>query len=271
MAFTGESVVMINHLLSNSNRIFLILILVLVTAPALAVDTRIDVRVISRGAKFIGTSMGGVHVTVRDAHTGELLAKGKTSGSTGDTERIMKEAHKRNSTLATPDAAVFSTYIDISEPRKIEVTARGPLAQRQAANTISATQWVIPGKHLSGGNGWLLEMPGFVVDVLDPPAHKGLSGVPQDITVTANVTKMCGCPITPGGLWDADEYEVRALVRRNGESLPDLPLEYAGESSQFTGTLTVSRPGTYEITVYAFDSESGNTGIDTTTVNVSPD
>lgn len=260
-----------NPLYSIGNKIFLMFVLVLVTAQVQAVDTRIDVRVISRGAKFIGTSMGGVQVTLRDARTGELLAQGKTSGSTGDTERIMKDAHKRNATLATADAAVFSTYLDIEEPRLIEVTAYGPLAQRQSANTISATQWVLPGKHLSGGNGWLLEMPGFVVDVLEPPVHKGLSGVPQKITVTANVTKMCGCPITPGGLWDADEYEIRALVRRNGESMPDLPLEYAGEASQFTGTLTVSQPGTYEITVYAFDSETGNAGLDITTVNVSPD
>ena len=260
-----------NSILSIVNKLFLMFILVLVTAPVQAVDTRIDVRVISRGAKFIGTSMGGVHVTLRDARTGQLLAEGKTSGSTGSTERIMKQAHKRNGTLATADAASFSTYLDLEEPRLIEVTARGPLAQPQSANTVSATQWVVPGKHLSGGNGWLLEMPGFVVDVLDPPAHKGLSGVPQEIPVTVNVTKMCGCPVTPGGLWDAGQYEIRALVRRNGESLPDLPLEYAGEASQFTGTLTVSEPGSYEITVYAFDSGTGNTGLDVTTVNVSPD
>lgn len=257
------------HLLSRANRLFLILVLVIVTTQAQAVETRVDVRVISRGAKFIGTSMGDVHITLRDTHSGELLAEGKTSGGTGDTGRIMKQAHKRNAVLADESAAVFLTALDLQEPRRIEVTAYGPLAQRQSANQVSATQWIIPGKDLTGGNGWLLEMPGFVVDILDPPAHKGVTGLPRDIPVSANITKMCGCPLVPGGLWNADQYEISALVRHNGEFLSELPLEYAGETSRFTGTLTAERPGSYEITVYAFDPETGNTGLDITTVNVS--
>ncbi|MDZ7735955.1 MAG: hypothetical protein U5P41_07510 [Gammaproteobacteria bacterium] len=232
-----------------------------------AEQTAIDVRVISRGAKFIGTSMGGVQITLHDARTGELLVQGKTRGGTGDTQRIMRESHGRNGVLATESAAVFSTRLDLDEPRLIEVRAYGPLAQVQSANTVTATQWVIPGKDLTGGNGWLLEMPGFVVDILDPPAHKGVTGLPRKIPVSANITKMCGCPLVPGGLWDADQYEISALVRHNGEFLSELPLEYAGETSRFAGTLTAEQPGSYEITVYAFDPETGNTGLDITTAS----
>ena len=260
---------MINSIIS---KVYLFtLILFLVTGQAWAASTQIDVRVISRGAKFIGTSMGGVQITLHDVQTGELLAKGKTRGGTGNTQRIMKTKHARNGVLADSSAAVFRTILDLQEPRLIKVTAHGPLAQRQAANTVSATQWVVPGKDLSGGNGWLLEMPGFVVDVLDPPAHKGFSGLPQEIPITANITKMCGCPITPGGLWDADDYQVRTLVSRNGESMPNISMEYAGEPSQFTGTLAVGEPGTYEVMVYAYDPETGNTGLDTTTFRISAD
>jgi len=256
---------------TNTYRFFFILILAMFAAPAHAVETEIDVRILSRGAKFIGTSMGGVLITLRDVHTGELLVKGKTHGSTGDTDRIMKQKHARNGTLATESAAVFHTTLDLEEPRLIEVKAHGPLAQQQAANTVSATQWVVPGKHLTGGNGWLLEMPGFVVDVLDPPAHQGLSGLPRDIPIAVNVVMMCGCPITPDGLWDADDFEIAALVRRNGEPQSTIALEYAGQTSQFTGTLSVTEPGSYAITVYAYDSATGNTGLDSTTVNVSPE
>jgi hypothetical protein len=45
--------------------------------------TEIVVRVISKDSKFIGTSMGGMRITLRDAHTGELLATGIIVGGTG--------------------------------------------------------------------------------------------------------------------------------------------------------------------------------------------
>jgi len=36
--------------------------------------TKITVRVIARDGKFLGDDIGGALVTIRDAHTGELLA-----------------------------------------------------------------------------------------------------------------------------------------------------------------------------------------------------
>lgn len=232
-------------------------------APAAADATRLDVRVISKGAKFIGSSMGGVLVTVEDADTGELLAQGKTHGSTGDTARIMKEAHVRPRTLSTEGSARFSATLDLDEPRRIRVSALGPLAQRQAANEVSVTQWIVPGRHLDGGDGLLLEMPGFAVDVLAPPSHVRLDDT--ELRLEANVTMMCGCPVTPGGLWDADGFEVEAIVYRAGERLETVPLEYAGSASQFAADWTAPGPGAYEVVVYAYDPADGNTGLDRTT------
>jgi hypothetical protein len=232
--------------------------------PSRAEPTDIAVRVISKDAKFIGTSMGGVLITIRDAQTGELLAHGPTQGSTGDTGRIMKQDRRRGVPLSTADAARFSTTLDLNEPRLIEVTATGPLAQRQSAGRVSATQWVVPGKHLTVGDGWLLEMPGFVVDVLAPPAHVSLGGAPQSVELRANVVMMCGCPTEPGGLWDASRYEVKAMVKRNGARISDVPLTYAGTTSQFAGVLSADQPGTYEAIVYAYDPQTGNTGLDMT-------
>ena len=59
------------------------------SAAAHAEPTDIVVRVLSKDAKFIGTSMGGMRVTLRDAHTGEILATGLTQGGTGDTKRLI--------------------------------------------------------------------------------------------------------------------------------------------------------------------------------------
>lgn len=237
----------------------------LIAGPAAAAPTEVTVRVISKGGKFVGTSMGGVLVTIRDADTGELLAKGTTEGSTGDTARIMTEARAPAAVLSTEGAAAFTATLEIAAPRLIEVTAFGPLGQRQSANRVSATQWIVPGKHVTGGDGLLLTLPGFVVDVLDPPAHVKLTGAPQSVTLRANVTMMCGCPVTPGGLWDADAYEVKALIARDGEPYGETALAYAGSASQFAGELALDEPGAYEAVVYAYDPANGNTGLDAVT------
>lgn len=232
--------------------------------PAVATD--LEVHVISKGAKLIGTSMGGVRVLVEDADTGEVLARGVTAGSTGDTRHIMGTDHGRNAPLATGDGAAFTTTLELRQPRRLRFVAYGPLAQRQAANEASVTQWVVPGKHLTGGDGVLLEIPGFAVDALAPRTHSRLSGLPREVPVEANVTMMCGCPIEPGGLWNADGYEIGARVLRNGSPFAEIELPYAGAASHFVGTFQATEPGLYEITVYAYDPENGNTGVDFTTV-----
>jgi hypothetical protein len=123
----------------------------------------------------------------------------------------------------------------------------------------------VPGAHLSGGDGWVLELPGFVVDVLAPPAHVKLPPDTKTVSLRANVALMCGCPITPGGLWDADKLEVKALLTRNGERLAPIALKFAGETSQFEGSIPVFGTGLYDVTVYAHDPANGNTGLDRTT------
>jgi hypothetical protein len=236
---------------------------------ARAEPTQIEVRVISKGAKFVGTSMGGVAVTLRDADTGELLVQGVTAGGTGDTARIMQTEQRHHAPVSTADAAAFRATLDLAASRRIEVTALGPLAQRQAANSVSSTMWVVPGKHVKGGDGWLLELPGFAVDVLAPPAHQRLHGAPT-VPIRANVVMMCGCPIEPGGPWDASRFEVAAVVSRNGAKLREVPMRYAGETSQFAAELAALEPGAYEVLVYAHDPANGNTGLDRTAFVVEP-
>jgi hypothetical protein len=231
---------------------------------ARAEETQLTVRVLSQGAKYIGTSMGGVRITIRDVETGEILATGTTEGTTGDTRRIMKLEQPHHTPVATEEAAAFRTTLDLDRPRRVEVEAFGPLAQQQAAQRVSATRWVVPGGHVTAGDAWTLVMPGLVVDVLGPPAHVSL-GREATVELQANVTMMCGCPIEPGGLWDAKRFRVRAVVKRNGELATEVALDYAGRASQFSAALKNLRPGIYEAAVYAYDESSGNTGVDFTT------
>jgi hypothetical protein len=245
-----------------------IVLLLLTATSSPAEETELTVRVLAKGAKFVGTSMGGVRVTVRDVETGELLAEGTTAGTTGSTDKIMREPRTPHDPVSTEDAAAFRATLDLAEPRLVEVVAWGPLGQRQSANRVSATQWIVPGKHVSSGDAWLLVLPGFVVDVLGPPAHQK-RGPEEPLFLRANVTMMCGCPVEPGGLWDAERFEVRAILERNGKPAGEIGLSYAGRTSQFEARIDDPAPGVYEATVYAYDPANGNTGLDRTSWIVS--
>jgi hypothetical protein len=237
-------------------------------AEAPAADTQIDVRVLSKGAKFIGTGVAGAEITIRDADTNELLARGKTVGNSGNDRRIMAEAWPRHTPLSTPTSAVFRAALDLEAPRQVVVTARGPLSQLQSAAVATVTQWMLPGKHVTGGDGLVLELPGFSVDILYPPSRQRVPAGQKQIELRANVMMMCGCPIEPGGFWDANAFEVAALIRQRDRHVGEIKLSYAGEIGQFAGVFPIPGPGPYDITVYAFDPGNGNTGIDRATIVV---
>ena len=57
------------------------------------------------------------------------------------------------------------------------------------------------------------------------------------------------------------------MVKYNGKIIDTVPLSFAGPST-FQGQATVSKKGDYEIIVYAFDPQTGNTGVDKVRVSV---
>jgi hypothetical protein len=241
--------------------------LLLLSTTALAAETRLVVRARSRDGKFVGSSMGGAQVVVRDAQTGQVLASGVTVGTTGDTQTLMKQPHARGARLADEASAKFTATVDLAEPRLVTVEVSGPQAQRQALATSTTQLWLLPGKHIEG-DGLIVELPGFAVDVLAPPAHEFLKLTADKkltVPIRANLTLMCGCPTEPKGLWDSSRYELQVLVKRNGQPLTQVPLKFAGKTSTFEGELPVQQKGAYELTVTAFDPATGNTGVDRTT------
>jgi hypothetical protein len=238
--------------------------LVLASSFAQAQPTRITIHVKAKGSKFIGSSMSGARVVIREAMTGKILAQGKTEGGTGDTERIMKTALRSTQPLSTEGTARYNATIDLDDPTLVEVEAYGPLSQLQSALSASATKWVIPGKDITGGDAFLLVLHGMVVDILAPAAGSGFqSGSP--VNIEANVLMSCGCPLAPGGLWDSKAIEIRAVISKGGQEAAEIELGYADRLSRFQGQARLKETGSYEVLVYAYDPRNGNTGLDRAT------
>lgn len=229
--------------------------IVLATLSAQAVDTTITVRVLAKDAKFIGTSMGGAKVTIRDVATGKVLAEGLTAGGTGDTGLIMRTPRARGGSIASDGSAYFSATLDLNEPRLIEVSAKGPLTPNSSAVTASSQQWVVQGKHIGDGDAWLVELRGLVVEVIDLPAE--VDG--KTVTLQAKVRMLCGCPTSPGGMWDSDQMEIVALLEKAGTTT-EVPLGFSGTTSHFAATVPVEK-GSYQATFYAYQKGTGNTGV----------
>jgi hypothetical protein len=73
--------------------------------------------------------------------------------------------------------------------------------------------------------------------------------------------------LTPGGLWDTDKYEIKALIKHEGSIIDSVPMRFAGPSA-FQAEATVTKKGQYEIIIYAFDPQTGNSGVDKVKVTV---
>lgn len=245
--------------------LFILLFLTVHSFSLQAQETQVMVRAKAKDAKFIASSVGGAKIILTDVETGALLAEGITYGTTGNTEVIMKSDHRRRKNLSDEHTAGFLAKLQIEEPTLINVEAQAPLKAGQAKITANTQVWVIPGKDILG-DGIVLEIPGFIVDILSPQRHstheKG-----TEIEIIANVVMMCGCPTEPGGIWNADDYEIRAIFTKEGEKIKEIPMEFAGKTNTFKGKTHLD-PGFYAITLYAYDKTTGNTGVDKTTIIV---
>lgn len=231
-----------------------------------AIATRLLVRVVAHDAKVIGSGVGGARVTVRDAATGEVLAEGVQEGSTGDTDAIMGARERGATVFDVPGTGAFEATLQLQRPTRVLVEAEGPLGTPHAIQTASASLLMVPGADVVG-EGLVLVLYGFTVVLEAPTASSPAAG---PLPVRAHVTMLCGCPITPGGLWDADRITVAARLLRDGEVVAETRLAYAGTTSTFAGTLVPPGPGRYELRVTAVDAARANTGIVATELTVGP-
>lgn len=221
--------------------------------------TRVMVRAVSRDAKIIGSGVGGARITVRDARSGEVLARGVQEGSTGDTRAIVTEPRERGSDVYDASgAAGFLAELDLDRPTRVRIEAEGPLGTPHATRQASKTLLLLPGEDVLG-DGVILELHGFTVELLEPDAASSASG--DALPVRARVTMLCGCPTEPGGLWDSDDYEIEARIVRDGVVLERAELAFAGERSTYRGEVRRPEGDDLVLQVVAAHSASANFGM----------
>ena len=235
---------------------------------ASAVPTPITVRVVARNAKLVGDPAGGASVIIRDAETGAILASGKTVGGSGDTQKLVDQRLIGGPTFAGPGDAAFKTTIDLDAPRRITVDVGSPGLGAYGGSSVSQTQWVLPGKSPHGPDGWVLELPGFMIDFLSPARHGTSTTKPVTVPIEANIVLMCGCPVAAGGQWDSNKYQIEYRVTRSGTPVSQGALAYAGRPDRFKGQFTATASGVYAVVVTAFDPATGNAGVAETTFEV---
>ena len=220
-----------------------------------ATPTRLNVHVVARDAKLIGSSVGGAEVVVRDAATGEELARGVHEGGTGDTGLIMGSRERNVDVFTTPGAAGYTAELALAGPRMVRVEASGPLDYPAARATAGVTLLVVPGRHVDG-DGVVLELWGYIVELAEAPETVAAG---EEFDVLARVRMLCSCPTEPGGLWEAGDVTAR-LRGPDGRVASEADLGFTGETNEYAGRLVAPEPGYYELEVTAVSAETGNAG-----------
>lgn len=239
-------------------------LLILSVGYCQAQATRVVIRAKAKDAKFIGTPIGGALVIVRDHLTGEILAKGLTTGGSGNTDVILKNPILRYKTITDSATAKFVASVNISEPTFADIEVVAPVNRRNGTIKASTQTWLIPGKDILG-EGIVLEIPGFIVDVIAPTTHEiiKLDTIKNsELKFRASITMACGCPISKGGVWNSDDIVVNAIVKHEGVKIGEIPLHITGQTNIFEGFLKAKEKGSYELDIYGYSPKTGNTGVD---------
>lgn len=250
--------------MNNKRLLLLIAFFSLSTLFGYAQHTKIAVRAKAKDAKFMGTGIGGAQVLIKNNLTGELLAKGLTTGSSGDTELLMQSAHERGQRLTDDETAKFEASLEINEPTFVDIEVLAPLSRKGAAVKASTQLWLIPGKDLVG-DGIILELPGLIVDILSPTTHQIIplaTAEKQPLELKVSLTMLCGCVISKGGIWNSDDIEIKAILKKEGKEIGRYDLQKLEEDNIYASKLDVKELGNYELLVYAYYAKGNNTGID---------
>jgi hypothetical protein len=147
--------------------------------------------------------------------------------------------------------------VDLDGPTVLEFVGEGPLGFEHALQRAVTRMLVVPGEDILG-DGVVLELHGFIVELVEPETLEG----DGTVAVTARVRMLCGCPHTPGGLWDAERIAVVARLYEGSRVVREAQLDYAGRPNMFTGSLSLDglRPD-WHLVVLANDPERANFGM----------
>ncbi len=254
---------------------------------------RIKVRVQARDGKILGpaATVRQPLLTVRNVVTGEVLINDapinqSSSGTVVPASQFSNNV-SRNAIVVQPPTINSPSYpspgpywletpsdqgelivsLAITEPALLEFRAT---AYSPDPVFASATMWVMPYMQL-------LDDPGLVLTIAGLYATVKASEVNRNVSISANITMMCGCPITvqpsqtlpqdTEPFWPSNEFDVTAQLRASGgQQVIAFPLT-STSTSTFTGTSKVP-PGTYDVWVVAVQAQESNVGFARTTLKV---
>jgi len=252
-------------------------------------STSITVRVQAKGGKFLADDIGGSEVTIRDAQTGELLGGALALGTDSGNLSTTYTPNASLSAIVTPpvppatqptiiqwlstdaNTSGLTVNLPISRPTLLEISAFGPMGGLQSAHRAVAMQWIVPGQTLNQGPGFVVELAGLLVQVMEPATHLTIlsAALPYTIPFAVNVTMMCGCQIDTGQPWIPSDFAVTAAIGPVGKPATKLlTLGFPGKvPSLFTGswTLPAGSSGFYQAVITAVQHSTGNTGTGTVT------
>lgn len=250
---------------------------------------QVKVRVQARGGKILGpaATVKQPLLSVRNVLTGEILISDApmNNGSSGTVVPGLQFGYgdSRNAIvvqspgfcptpgpywLQVPDGqGELIVQLRLTEPSLLELQATAYAPDPVYA---SATMWVVPGMQLLADPGLVLTIAGLYATV-DASASNGTANI------SANVTMMCGCPITvqpsqslppdTEPYWPSTEFEVTAQLRANGGAQVYVLQLTCTSTSTFTGSLNVP-PGAYDVSVVAVQTNETNVGFASTTLTV---
>lgn len=229
------------------------------------IDIKITVR--AQDARIIGNAVGGAYVMIRDRRNGDILAEGVTAGTAGDEKAIMG-AQTRDRVFSDDNSADLELSLTVLEPLPVTVSARAPLSQTQAAVTVTQDMVLIPGQDYSTGDGILLTLPGFAVDVVEPALGSAMKhDANKPVPLRAHIAKLSGDRIGgKDGSWPTDRYKVQAHIFKESAFVMSFDMKYGDEPGQFVANMKMPLPGTYRIIVSAFDPVTKESGVDSTTI-----
>lgn len=235
------------------NRCAIALLCLLLAGHAAAAPTRVEVGVLAQGAKFIGDATGGARVRITERETGRLLAEGLTRGGTGDTGLIMGPDGGHYKSLISEGAAHFSAAIDLAEPTPVRITAIGPMDFPAAQAEADKTLWLLPGQDFTGANRILLSLSGYLIKPTEVAVKADGRG-----TLLVDLLMLCGCPITPGGLWDADRIEKTATLAGESGTTERVALAHTGDGVSYRATFAgqVKDPVGIRIRIKGMDDDN---------------
>lgn len=243
--------------------------------------TNLLIRVQARGGKYLGDDIGGSLVTVRDVQLDQVLASGTTSGNAGTLAAAYAPGASQSAIVTpgspptvqwlVPDSGTgkFSCRVNLGHASLLEIAVFGPLGGLQTAHQSTVTQWVRPGDNLA----ITVDMPGLLVQVLEPPTHLELPKPGSVVHLKAKVAMMCGCPIQPGMPWVPSDFEVMASIRRIPSTpVADVRLRFASRLTPgiFEGTYRVPAAGFYGAVLEARQISTGNCGLGEVTFFTTP-